>query len=113
LNYPKIEIIQNPIEAIDRFNRLIKSASHEVLGIFHLIKAFRRLMQSGIFQFVSEALDHGVGIRVLIPAEEDELRRIMNELNLSALPHKIHIRSSNKSLQTSIGVKKMVVCKCI
>jgi two-component system sensor histidine kinase VicK len=35
----------------------------------------------------------GVDIRVLIPAGEDELGRIMNELNLSALPHKIHIRS--------------------
>jgi hypothetical protein len=55
----KTEIIQNPIEAIDRFNSLIKSASHEVLGIFPSIKDFRLRMQSGIFQLVSEALDHG------------------------------------------------------
>jgi hypothetical protein len=39
----------------------------------------------------------GVDIRVLIPAGEDELGRIMNELNLSALPHKIHIRSIDES----------------
>ena len=61
-------------------------------------------MQSGIFQLVSEALDRGVDIRILIPAAQDELKQIVNELNLSALSHKIHIRSIDKSLQTSIGI---------
>jgi hypothetical protein len=58
-------------------------------------------MQSGIFQLISEALERGVDIRVLIPAGQEELRQI---LNLSALPHKIHIRGIDKSLQTSIGI---------
>jgi len=100
----KIEIIQNPIEAIERFNSLIKLASHEVLRIFPSIKDFRLRVQSGIFQLVSEALDRGVDIRILIPAGQDELKQIVNELNLSALPHKIHIRSIDKSLQTTIGI---------
>jgi two-component system, OmpR family, sensor histidine kinase VicK len=49
-----------------------------------------------------EILDCNVGVRILIPADDQQIMNIMNEVIL-ALPE-LNIRSIDKSLQTSIGI---------
>jgi signal transduction histidine kinase len=50
-----------------------------------------------------EVLEHGVKVRILIPADEqEEIKRVVNEV-IPGLPH-LNIRSIDKSLQSQIGI---------
>ena len=86
-----IKIIQNPKESITLAYDIVKSAKNEVLKIFPSIKAFRRQTRIGIMHLFKDAVERGVKVRILIPADEQQIIQISNEVSL-ALPQ-IDIRS--------------------
>ena len=77
-----IEIIRNTRESIKRSFDLVESASDEVLRIFSSIHAFRRQVRIGVLHLFKESIGHGVKIRVLIPADYEQITQIVNEVNL-------------------------------
>jgi two-component system sensor histidine kinase VicK len=98
-----IEIIQNPTGSIKRAYDLIKSAEEEVLRIFSSIHAFRRQTRLGIMHLFKDAIvERGVRVRILIPADQNEVIQIVNEVNL-ALPQ-LDIGSVDKSLESTVGI---------
>ena len=97
-----IEIIQNPRESIKLAYDLIKSAKQEILRIFPSIHAFRRQGRMGIMHLFREVVENGIKVRVLIHADEKQIRQIVNEVML-VLPE-IDIRAIDMSLNTSIGI---------
>ena len=97
-----IVIIQNPRESIKLAYDLIKSANQEILRIFPSIHAFRRQGRMGIMHLFREVVENGIKVRVLIHADEKQIRQIVNEVML-VLPE-IDIRAIDMSLNTSIGI---------
>ena len=97
-----IEIIQNPEDSIKRAYNLIKSAEEEVLRIFSSIHAFRRQVRLGIMHLFKDALERGIRVRILIPADQNEVIQIVNEVNL-VLPQ-LDIGSVDKSLEGTVGI---------
>src|SRR6266487_1193023 len=102
LESSNIEIIRNTRESIRRSFDLVESASDEVLRIFSSINAFRRQVRVGVLHLFKESIEHGVKVRVLIPADHQQITQIINEMNL-ILPE-LSIRSVDKSLQNTIGI---------
>ena len=98
----KIEIIRNPEEAMKLSRQLIKSAKHEVLRIYPSFNGFRRHIRIGALHLFREVLEHGISVRILVPADKQQIDEIMNGLEL-ALP-KLEIRGLDRSLQTQIGI---------
>ena len=97
-----IEIIQNPRESIKLAYDLIKSAEQEVLRIFPSIHAFRRQVRMGIMHLFKEVMENDIKVRVLIHADEKQIREIVNEV-LLVFPE-IDIRAIEMSLDTRIGI---------
>lgn len=97
-----IEIIQNPISSIKRAHDLIKSAEEEVLRIFSSIHAFRRQVRIGIMHLFKDAVERGVRVRILIPADQNEVIQVVNEVNL-VFPQ-LDIGSVDKSLKSTVGL---------
>src|SRR5215211_6561901 len=98
----KIEIIRNPRESIKLAYELIQSAEQEVLRIFPSIHAFRRQTRMGIMHLFKDVVEHGVKVRILIHADENQIRQIINEVVL-VFPD-IDIKDIDMSLNTSIGI---------
>ena len=98
----KIEIIQNPRESIKLAYDLIQSAEQEVLRIFPSIHAFRRQTRMGIMHVFKKVVEHGIKVRILIHADENQIRQVINEVML-VFPE-IEIRAIDMSLNTSIGI---------
>jgi signal transduction histidine kinase len=98
----KIEIIRNPEEALKRSRKLVKSAKHEVLRIYPSFNGFRRQIRLGALHLFREALEHKKSVRILVPADEEQIEHTIKEIQL-ALP-KLDIRGLDKTLQTQIGV---------
>src|SRR5215469_10146455 len=96
-----IEIIRNTRDAIKRSFDLVQSA-REVLRIFSSIPAFRRQVRVGVLHLFKESIERGVKVRVLIPADYQQITQIINEVNL-VLPD-LSIRCVDKSLQNTIGI---------
>ena len=97
-----IEIIPSPTYSIKRAHDLVESAEEEVLRLFSSINAFRRQVRLGIMHVFKDALERGVRVRVLIPADQNEIMQIVNEVNL-VLPQ-LDIGSVDKSLESTIGI---------
>jgi signal transduction histidine kinase len=98
----KIEIIRDPKEAVKLSNELVKSAKHEILRIYPSIGQFHRQVRIGVLHSFREALEHGLNVKVLVPGDAEEIKRIIDEVQL-ALPN-LDIRSLDKSLRTQIGI---------
>src|SRR5215467_15752390 len=97
-----IEVIRNTRESIKRSFDLVQSARDEVLRIFSSITAFRCQIRVGVLHYLfKESIEHGVKVRVLIPANYQQITQIINEVNL-VLPE-LFIRCVDKSLQNTIG----------
>jgi two-component system, OmpR family, sensor histidine kinase VicK len=97
-----IEIIKSPQDAMTLSNDLVKTAKHEILRIYPSINQFRRQVSIGILHLFRDALSHGISVRILVPGDEEQIKEIINEVQL-ALPQ-LEIRSLDKSLQTQIGI---------
>ena len=98
----KIEIIRNPKEALKLSRDLIKAAKHEVLRIYPSFNGFQRQIRIGALHLFREVLERSISVRILVPADKQQIDEIMNGLEL-ALP-KLEIRGLDKSLQTQIGI---------
>jgi two-component system sensor histidine kinase VicK len=98
----EIEIIENPREAMKRAQQIIKLAKHEVLRIYPSLNTFRRHVRIGMIDLIQEVLKNGAKVRILIPADEDQISQIVDEVVVE-LPQ-LEIRSIDKSLQTQMGV---------
>ncbi len=97
-----IETIPSPSYSIKRAYDLINSAQDEVLRIFSSINAFRRQARLGIMHLFKDALERGVRVRILIPADQKEITQIVNEVSL-VLPE-LEIGSVDKSLESTVGI---------
>lgn len=97
-----IEIIENPRQAIKRAQQIIKLAQHEVLRIYPSLNAFRRQVRIGAIDLFREVLEQGAKVRILVPADEEQITHIVDETPLG-LPQ-LEIRSIDKSLQTQMGI---------
>src|SRR5919198_401953 len=97
-----IEIIPSPSYSIRRAYDLINSAQGEVLRIFSSINAFRRQARLGIMHLFKDAVERGVRVRILIPADQKEITQIVNEVNL-VLPQ-LEIGTVDKSLESTVGI---------
>jgi hypothetical protein len=73
-----------------------------VLRIFSSITVFRREARAGVLHLFKESIERGVKVRVLIPADYQQISQIINEVNL-VLPE-LSIRYVDKSLQNTIGI---------
>ena len=98
----KIEIIRDPDEAIKLSRDLIKSAKQEVLRIYPSFNGFRRQIRVGALHLFREVLEHGISVRILVPADKQQIDEIIDGLEL-ALPT-LEIRGLDKSLQTQMGI---------
>ncbi len=97
-----IEIIQNPRESLEIARDIVKSAKDEVLRIYPSVNALRRQMRIGALPLFKKLQQDGVKVRILIPADEHQITKLVNEIAL-VLPQ-LEIRSIDKSLETSIGI---------
>ena len=98
----RIEIIENPRKAVELARNIVKAAKNEVLRIYPSLNAFRRQVRIGALHLFREVVQNGVKVRILIPADRQQIMQIVSEVEL-ALPQ-IDIRSIDKSLQTHIGI---------
>ena len=98
----KIEIIRDPDEAIKLSRDLIKSAKHEVLRIYPSFNGFRRQIRIGALHLFREVLKHAISVRILVPADKQQIDGTIGGLEL-ALPT-LEIRGLDKSLQTQMGI---------
>jgi two-component system, OmpR family, sensor histidine kinase VicK len=98
----EIEIIENPREAMKLAQQIIRFAKHEVLRIYPSLNTFRRHVRIGLIDLLQEVLKNGVKVRILIPADEDQISQIVDEVVVE-MPQ-LEIRSIDKSLQTQMGV---------
>ena len=97
-----IEIIENPREAMKRAQQIIRLAKHEVLRIYPSLNTFRRHVRIGMIDLIQEVLKNGAKVRILIPADEDQISQIVDEVVVKS--PQLEIRSIDKSLQTQMGV---------
>jgi two-component system, OmpR family, sensor histidine kinase VicK len=72
------------------------------LRIFSSMNAFRRQARLGIMHSFKDAVERGVRVRILIPADQREITQIVNEVNL-VLPQ-LEIGSVDKSLESTVGI---------
>ena len=98
----EIEIIENPREAMKRAQQIIRLAKHEVLRIYPSLNTFRRHVRIGLIDLLHEVLKNGAKVRILIPADEDQISQIVDEV--VAESPQLEIRSIDKSLQTQMGI---------
>jgi two-component system sensor histidine kinase VicK len=98
----EIQIIENPREAMKLAQQIIRLAKHEVLRIYPSLNTFRRHVRIGLIDLLQEVLKNGVKVRILIPADEDQISQIVDEVVVE-MPQ-LEIRSIDKSLQTQMGV---------
>jgi signal transduction histidine kinase len=97
-----IEIIENPREALKRAQQIIRSAKHEVLRIYPSLNAFHRHVRIGVIDLLREVLRNGAKVRILIPADEEQISQILDKVTVELF--QLEIRSIDKSLQTQMGV---------
>jgi signal transduction histidine kinase len=98
----RIEIIETPRKTVELARNIVKAAKYEVLRIYPSLNAFRRQVRIGALHLFREAVQNGVKVRILIPADRQQIIQVVSEVEL-ALPQ-IDIRSIDKSLQTHIGI---------
>ena len=98
----RIEIIESPRKAVELARNIVRAAKYEVLRIYPSLNAFRRQVRIGALHLFREAVQNGVNVRILIPADRQQIIQVVSEVEL-ALPQ-IDLRSIDKSLQTQIGI---------
>ena len=98
----RIEIIETPSKAVELARNLVKAAKYEVLRLYPSLNAFRRQVLIGAMHLFREVIQNGVKVRILIPADRQQIMQVISEVD-TPLPQ-IDIRSIDKSLETHIGI---------
>ena len=98
----EIEIIHNPVDAIDWCWELVKSANKEIDTLFSSTNAFKRQVEWVYFLELKHASDgRQVAVRLMLPSFENMGEFI--EKTQSAIP-KVDIRTISASLGTRISI---------
>jgi two-component system sensor histidine kinase VicK len=98
----EIEIIQNPVNAIDRGWDMVRSARKEVNILFSSSNALKRQIAMGAIPLLNNASEkHKVKIRMILPPT-DKLDGLEEQIK-STVP-KIDIRTISTSLETKISI---------
>jgi signal transduction histidine kinase len=102
----KVEVIRNPREALDRAWKLISCSKKEVSILFSTSNAFRRQVELGVFYPITQALQNGSKVRILIPTDDDDdkirTEKLLNEVNTSI--SNVIFKSIDKSLETRLSI---------
>jgi signal transduction histidine kinase len=100
----RIEIIETPRKAVELARNIVKAAKYEVLRMYPSLNAFRRQVRIGALHLFREVVQNGVKVRILIPADRQQIMQVVSEVELALPLPQIDIRSIDKSLQTHIGI---------
>jgi two-component system, OmpR family, sensor histidine kinase VicK len=100
----RIEIIETPRKAVELARNMVKAAKYEVLRMYPSLNAFRRQVRIGALHLFREVVQNGVKVRILIPADRQQIMQVVSEVELALPLPQIDIRSIDKSLQTHIGI---------
>jgi two-component system sensor histidine kinase VicK len=102
IDIAEIEIIQNPVDAIDRRWDMVRSAKKEISVLFSSSNAFKRQIAMGVLPLLRNASEkHQVRIRMLLPSS-DKLDQLIDQTK-STVP-KIDIRTLSTSLETKMSI---------
>jgi two-component system sensor histidine kinase VicK len=102
INPAEIELIQNPIQAIDRSWDLATTARKEVNLMFASLNSFKRQIEMGAFRLLKELTDlYDVRIRMIVPAS-NEISDLIAKAKL--IVPKIDVRVIDASLATKITI---------
>lgn len=102
INPAEIELIQNPIQAIDRSWDLAATARKEVNLMFASLNAFKRQIEMGAFRLLKELTDlYNVKVRMIVPAS-NEISEPIAKAKL--IVPKIDVRVIDASLATKITI---------
>jgi two-component system, OmpR family, sensor histidine kinase VicK len=110
-NPAEIELIQNPIQAIDRSWDLATTARKEVNLMFASLNAFKRQIEMGAFRLLKELTDlYNVKIRMIVPAS-DEIGELVGKAKL--IVPKIDVRVIDSSLATKLTILLIDQKECL
>jgi signal transduction histidine kinase len=102
----KVEVIRNSREALDRAWKLISCSKKDVSILFSTSNAFRRQVELGVFYPITQALQNGSKVRILIPTDDDDdkirTEKLLNEVNTSI--SNVIFKSIDKSLETRLSI---------
>jgi two-component system, OmpR family, sensor histidine kinase VicK len=111
VNVAEIEIIQNPVDAIDRCWDLAKSANKEIDTLFSSTNAFKRQAKMGALQELKNASeDRQVAVRLMVPSS-DNMGEFIEKTQLS-MP-KVNMRTISASLGTRISILVVDKKECL
>ncbi len=102
-----IEIIQNPDEIQMRGFELVKFATNEILLLVPTSNAFHRLEHVGATDFLNEAAERGIRIKILTPMDDlikkelGEVRKLKHE---QGKVEEIQVRNIEKLSQTKVTI---------
>lgn len=111
INPAEIELIQNPIQAIDRSWDLATAARKEVNLMFASLNAFKRQIEMGAFRLLKELTElYNVRVRMIVPASS-EISELVAKAKL--IVPKIDVRVIDASLATKITIVLVDQKECI
>lgn len=111
INPAEIELIQNPIQAIDRSWDLAVTARKEVNLMFASLNAFKRQIEMGAFRLLKELTDlYNVKVRMIVPAS-NEISEPIAKAKL--IVPKIDVRVIDASLATKITIVLVDQKECL
>jgi signal transduction histidine kinase len=111
INPAEIELIQNPIQAIDRSWDLATTARKEVNLMFASLNAFKRQIEMGAFRLLKELTDlYDVKVRMIVPAS-NEISELVGKAKM--IVPKVDVRVIEASLATKITILIVDQKECI
>jgi two-component system sensor histidine kinase VicK len=111
VNVAEIEIIQNPVDAIDRCRDLVKSANKEIDTLFSSTNAFKRQVQMGALELLKDASEaRQVAIRLMVPSS-DNMGEFIEKTQVT-MP-RVDMRTISASLGTRISILVVDKKECI
>ena len=96
-----IETIKEPQETKKTIFKLLHSATYEILILFSTANSFYRADRFGLLEALRESVDHGVIVRLLVPSEDEEVRKLV-EKKLKQRQKQVHIQYLQKQLQSKL-----------
>jgi two-component system sensor histidine kinase VicK len=111
VNVAEIEIIQNPVDAIDRCWDLVKSANKEIDTLFSSTNAFKRQVQMGALELLKDASERRqVAIRLMVPSS-DNMGEFIEKTQVT-MP-RVDMRTISASLGTRISILVVDKRECL
>ena len=96
-----VETIKEPSEIKHLVHNLLKSATYEILILFSTANSFNRAKNENVIQILKNAVNRGVNVRILVPAD-NHITEEIPEKKLRQKQKQIYIQYITKPLQTNI-----------